>query len=206
MIVVYSLGDSGMGAHSAIAFTSRRSGPRFYSYVETAGSKAWFPKYFKSNFGNWGTISARVVIPTKNDGNPSLKIDENLVPEGIKHGWPANCATHVAKWLAMCGAGDYDDSQWLQYFLYPDSVTIHAATIREAALKATGGRTNWPVVKPALKTFFADDPHAWDKTLGYWRTDTYTAPGEEFRAQPVEQAQRPTPPPMSSLVSGLRWG
>jgi hypothetical protein len=160
MIVVYTIGTKTLGNHSAIAFTSKSGGARFYSYADNKHSTvAWFQHFMTSNTAWPGGMAARIPIPTKNDGNHFLDIDEDAVNATVTPRGYANCANHVHSLLQDCGASAYADSSALPFFLNPNSITDYALSIRAGIMKRfnSPGVFRWPKWTPTLNVFFSGD-------------------------------------------------
>jgi hypothetical protein len=178
MIVVYTMGS--VVGHSAVAFTTTRWGPKFYSYVNTNGSAYWHPEV--KSTGSWKNIVGRVLIPTKNDGNmffPGVEIDENVAWEYYQNNpdlGNGECAFRVYSLLKACGAASYDGyGQILRHAWSPGALEIRANSMKANAIekitaKELNGVCYWPDHnRQDLVTFFGKEcvyrgvQHWWDE-------------------------------------------
>jgi hypothetical protein len=199
MIVVYTIGTETLGNHSAIAFTSRRGGARFYSYADNKHSTVhWFKQFKSSDFAWPGGMAARIPIPTKNDGNFALDIDEDAISDAVNPRGYDNCANHVHSLLEDCGASAYADSLFVPFFLNPNSITDYALSIRAGIMKRfnSPGLIRWPKWdKPNFLVFFSGDPRYRIDGVKQLRTIAETrddnAPWTEYQDPPKSPALPP---------------
>lgn len=212
MIVVYTL-SSRLFGHSAVAFTSTRLGPKFFSWVNTSGSEVWHDRVVipgdEPSCCTWSDIIHRIEIPTQNDGNRAVSIDENLAVEHMGryvNDGNKNCAESVYDLLERCGASAYDRS-WgsrKRFVWFPGRITWHAENIRDAAIRQIGrGNVRWPADSEALRLFFRKDMRL--RNSGTWRVSTGTAgadtgSGDESRSPLLSSSGTIASPPVDMII------
>jgi hypothetical protein len=189
-------------------------GAEYYSWGESA-SRTWFDDFTTSESKWPGGIVARIPIPTKQDGNPFLNIDESKVKVDATPRGYDNCANLVHTLLQQCGASAYDADAG-SFYMLPNSLADHALAIRAGVMRRWGkGALRWPGSREAsaLTPFFLGDPHAYTArdsrvTLTALQTDAQVfdrAPFGVVKDARQEPRRQPVVPMVNPLVANLRW-
>jgi hypothetical protein len=174
MIVVYTLGDE-LDNHSAIAFTSTNQGPKYFSWAHTEHS-FWFDR-FVTKSGTWSQFYGRVLIPTCNDGNYQIAIDENDAVKWYNNYQGStfsvdNCSAWCYRLLRECGATYYEPtSTWLFGTAWtPRLLGYRAEGIRDQVIAKLGGAANvvWPAHTNKLQVFFSKEKQL-RNNLDWWQ-------------------------------------